>query len=53
MNGRVELEASLNKWMQKVLNTYDAGLPADTYRMIKDVDAIIAEAFDHDRVITE
>lgn len=44
-----ELETLLNEWTVKVLKTY--GTAGDTYDMIKDVDEILAAAFDHDSIL--
>lgn len=44
-----ELETLLNEWTVKVLKTY--GASANTYDMIKDVDEILAAAFDHDSIL--
>lgn len=46
-----ELEAKLDDWKRKVMATYKTCDAADTFRMIRDVDRIIAYAFDHDPVI--
>lgn len=48
-----ELREKLDGWKAKVLTTYKFGDAADTYRMIKDVDKIIADAFDHEPVIQD
>lgn len=49
------LEQKLTEWVQKVLAAHDA--PAlvgkNTYRMIEEVDKIIAEAFDHEPVLSD
>ena len=46
------LDEALSAWKDKVMATYHAkGGGADTLRMIRDVDKIIAEAFDHDPVL--
>ena len=48
-----ELREKLDEWKAKVLTTYKFSDAADTYRMIKDVDRIIATAFDHSPVFEE
>mgnify|MGYP001630353164 CR=1 FL=1 len=40
------LEEKLESWKEKVLNSYQQGGGVNTYRMIVDIDKIIAEAFD-------
>lgn len=44
-----DLEQKLKEWTEKVLKTY--GSEADTYRMVKDIDKILADAFQHDTII--
>ena len=47
------LEERLNEWMQKVLKAHNNNDPyvcVDNYKMIVDVDKIIAEEFNHDPV---
>jgi hypothetical protein len=44
-----ELEQKLKEWTEKVLKAY--GSEADTYRMVKDIDKILADAFQHDTII--
>lgn len=46
-----DLKAALNDWTQKVLTAHSTAGITDTFAMIRDVDKIIAEAFDHDQVI--
>lgn len=49
------LEERLNEWMQKVLDAYnnsDTFVYIDTYKMVVDVDKIIAEEFGHYPVFT-
>lgn len=47
------LEEKLESWKEKVLNSYRQGCGVNTYRMMVDVDKIIAEAFAHTPVIEE
>ena len=52
------LEERLTQWMEKVLATHSEPNPfirvsANTYKMILDVDKIIAEEFDHAPIIAE
>lgn len=46
-------EQKLNEWVEKVVIAYNSSGMADTYRMIVDVDKIVAEAFNHAPVIAE
>lgn len=49
------LEERLNEWMHKVLDAYDNSdtyVYIDTYKMVVDVDKIIAEAFGHYPIFT-
>lgn len=53
-----ELKNSIDKWRDGILSTYSSTrescyVGADTYGMIKDIDKIIADAFDHEYVIIE
>lgn len=59
LTGRKEnnmLEEKLNEWVQKVLNAYsnsETYIFVDTYKMMVDVDKIIAEGFGHRPVFVE
>ena len=51
-------EEKLNEWTQKVIDAYKAVNNGEcdfvsTYRMMLDVDKLIAEAFDHEAVMYE
>jgi hypothetical protein len=46
-------EQKLNEWVEKVVIAYNSPGMADTYRMIVDVDKIVAEAFNHAPVIAK
>ena len=48
-----DLNTAIEAWKNKVLATYDNNNPGcvDTFAMIRDIDAIIAKAFDHDPVL--
>ncbi len=45
------LEKRINEWKEKVLKTTDG--TADTYAMMKDIDAIIAEEFDREKCLND
>lgn len=50
------LRQQLRNWEEKILIAYDfkaadATMCADTYKMLADVDKILAEAFQHDTVL--
>lgn len=47
------LEDELKDWMKNVLTAYESKGSVDTYKMIVDVDKIIADAFDHDTIIIQ
>lgn len=58
----MKFSEELQNWCDKVIRTYNNALAAntdystikvsvDTYQMIKDVDKIIAEGFDHSPVL--
>lgn len=53
----MEFEKELREWTEKVINAYnkskEEGGMCHTYKMIKDVDKIIAQAFGHDEVIRD
>lgn len=49
-----EFKDAMKNWYKKVMTSYELhqkGMAIDTYHMMMDVDAIIAEGFDHDLVI--
>lgn len=46
------LEARLKEWVEKVIKTQGAA-GVNTYRMLVDVDKILAEEFDHEPVLSE
>ena len=48
------LEQKLLEWVAKVVAAHNSDTPGapDTFQMVKDVDQIIAEAFDHDPVLS-
>lgn len=52
-NNVAALEQKLNEWVAKVVASYNPDTPGapNTFQMVKDVDQIIAEAFDHDPVL--
>lgn len=45
------LENRINIWRDKVLEAAKSNEMVDTYKMIKDIDQIIAEEFDRERVV--
>ena len=47
-----QLEAELDEWKNKVLSSFGDG-DANTYRMIVDVDKIIADAFNKSLVVQD
>lgn len=47
------LEQRLNEWVAKVIKASEPGGCVNTYRMIVDIDKIIAEEFDHEPVLAE
>ena len=47
------LETQLESWKDKVLSAYRHGSGVNTYKMIIDIDKIIAEAFHHNPVVME
>ncbi len=49
----MEFEKQLNEWCTKVWNAYIGDGFADTRQMIVDIDSIIAEAFEHEKIIDE
>lgn len=53
-----KLSEQIDGWKEKVLNSYEADKPSsgymiDIYRMIRDIDKIIADAFDVETVISQ
>lgn len=47
------LENRINIWRDKVLEAAESNEMVDTYKMIKDIDQIIAEEFGRERVIQD
>lgn len=45
------LESRINVWRDKILEAAESEDMVDTYKMIKDIDRIIAEEFDREMVI--
>ena len=47
------LEQRLQEWMDKVIAAHNSDGMTDTFKMILDVDKIVAEEFGHDYVFAE
>lgn len=48
-----QLKSQLVNWCSKVIYAKEGGGMVNTYRMLKDIDKIIADAFDHEPVIPD
>ena len=48
-----DLNKAIDEWKNKVLSANDSQGMIDTFAMIKDIDRIIADAFDHAPIIDE
>lgn len=46
------LEKRIDEWKEKVLKTAERGY-YNTYEMMKDIDTIIAEEFDHEKCLND
>ncbi len=53
LRDKLMLKEELNAWIEKVVSAKENGGMVDTYAMIAKVDKIIANAFDHEPVISE
>lgn len=49
-----KFEKQANEWAAKVIRAYNlGGKNVDTYKMIADIDRIIAEMFDREAILAE
>ena len=50
---KVRLESIINVWRDKILEVAESEEMINTYKMIKDIDQIIAEEFDREGIIQD
>lgn len=50
---KVRLESRINVWRDKILEVAESEEMINTYKMIKDIDQIIAEGFDREGIIQD
>ena len=50
---KVRLESRINVWRDKILEVAESEEMINTYKMIKDIDQIIAEEFDREWIIQD
>lgn len=50
---KVRLESRINVWRDKILEVAESEKMINTYKMIKDIDQIIAEEFDREGIIQD